>query len=168
MRRQEVAFGPRVKRLHAQHRVGVDERCVHRRAGDHAVVVGGVALHFRETLSSAGGASLPVAVLRGALIVARDDRFADHRRFVRGAMAEVDDAFGVRLARRLDRKRPVGGARARVAEIVLHDRVAAREPRRRSLHRHVARRTAAADAEHLAVPIGRQTVDGADMRALDR
>ena len=57
-------------------------------------------------------------------------------------MTEVDDRFSVGLPRRFHRKGPVRGARARVAEIVLDDRVAALEPVGCALERDVARGSA--------------------------
>src|SRR6185436_20188212 len=105
---------------------------------------------------------LPVTALRRPFVILRDDLFADDRRQVRRAMTEVDDRFGVRLLRSFDGERPVERSGAGVAEIVLHDRVTARETCSSSLKRDVACRAATADAKQLAVPVCRQPIDGAD------
>ncbi len=105
---------------------------------------------------------MPVAAFRWALVETRDDIFTDDRRGVCGAVAEVDDPFSVGLSRRFHSERPVGGARAGMAEIVLDDRVAALEPVGCALERNVAGGSAAADAENLSVPVGWESVHRAD------
>ena len=68
-------------------------------------------------------------------------------------MAEVDDAFDVGPALRVDRERWVERARARVAHVVLNDGVAARQAVGRGVDAHVAGEAAAAEPEHFAVPL---------------
>ena len=65
---KQIAFRFRMEGLHPQDRVRIHERRVHGCAGDHAVVVSGVALDFGEALAAAGGAALPVASLRRTLV----------------------------------------------------------------------------------------------------
>ena len=157
-----------MERLGSQKRVAVGLRRVHRRAGDHAVVVVGIALHLGEPLPPAGRAALPIRVRGRSSVAPCDELFADGRREMGRAMPEVDDAFDVRLAVRGNRKRRIERARARVAHVVLDHGVATRQAFGCAIEADVAGEPAAADPEHLAVPARRQPVDRADLRARDR
>jgi hypothetical protein len=87
-----------VERLHAQHGVRVDERRVDGCAGNDAVIVLGISLHFGQSLAATGRAALEVAALGGPRVVARYHRLAGHRGDVRRAMAEIDDRIDIGLA----------------------------------------------------------------------
>src|SRR6185369_17920748 len=107
---QQIAVRLLMKRLHPEDRVRVHERCVYGRTRDHAVVVGGIPLDLGEALPPAGGASLPVRVLRRTAVIARDEPLAYVGGDVRRAMTEVDNRLDVWLARRFDREFRVEGA----------------------------------------------------------
>ncbi len=63
------------------------------RAGDDAVEVFGVAGHFHKGLPTAGGAAVPIGVLRAFAVVSGHNRFRCDDGVVYGAIAEVDDFF---------------------------------------------------------------------------
>jgi hypothetical protein len=163
--RLQVAVRTRVERLNAKDGVRVDHRRIYGCAGNHAVVVVGIALDLGEALSATGRAPLPVTALRRAAVVPRRDRLADDGRFMRRAMTEIDDPFRVLLPGTFERERPVGRAGTRVPEIVLNRGVSAGQSGRRSLDRQIAGRAAAADAEDLPVPGSRHAIDGTDLRS---
>ena len=99
---KKIAFRFRVKRLHPEDRVRVDERRVDGRSRDHSVVIIGITLHFGQALPAAGGAPLEVGTLHRPAIVLRDERLAHVGCHVCRAVTEVDDGLDVGLTRRLD------------------------------------------------------------------
>src|SRR5438045_2323059 len=64
-------------------------------SGDDAVEVIGVALGFHEALLASGGAAIPVGALLRLAVEGGDDRFGFYGRLMLGAIAEVDDFFGM-------------------------------------------------------------------------
>ena len=64
-------------------------------SGDDAVEVVGVALGFHEALLASGGAAFPVGALLRLAVEGGDDRFGFYGGLVLGAIAEVDDLFGM-------------------------------------------------------------------------
>src|SRR4051794_37871427 len=64
-------------------------------SGDDAVEVIGVKVCFPEALLASGGAAIPIGALLRLAVVGGDDGFGFYGRLMLGAVAEVDDLFGM-------------------------------------------------------------------------
>ena len=73
-------------------RVEMDMR-IGGRTGQHAIEVVGELGHFHQSLPAAGGAAVPIRVLRALAIVGLDQSLRLDDRFVYRAPAEIDDLF---------------------------------------------------------------------------
>ena len=80
-------------------------------AGDDAFEIVGIALRFHERLPASARAAGEIRKLRRRAIERGHDGFAAQRRFVHGAIAEIDQLLGMagREARRVSRVAGVGG-----------------------------------------------------------
>ena len=66
-----------------------------RRACEDAVIVGRIALRFHKGLAAAVGTRIEIGPARGVAVEVFDDGFGGDGGFVNGAIAEVDDLFGM-------------------------------------------------------------------------
>ncbi len=135
---------------------------VHRCPSNDTVVVIRVTLHFHQRLTAAGRAALKVSVLLSRTVVLRNDGLTGCRHHVNSVVREVVNRGGAGSPTGVP-----GGGRL-VTGVCLRCGISLGETGYRSFEAHVSCPTSSTEPEQLAVPVVRQAINHADVRALHR